>query len=114
MRNRNHIRDRYLGKRRSLIVKRKILFCIVIILLTGIVLAQASSIAEGIVSVAGNYDARVKLRETPRGKVIGQYYTGAHYTADEEKDGWVRKRWLGACDNRRTFRLDDEILSEGG
>ena len=31
----------------------------------------------------------MKLRETPRGKVIGQYYTGAHYTADEEKDGWV-------------------------
>lgn len=89
MRNRNHIRDRYLGKRRSLIVKRKILFCIVIMLLTGIVLAQASSIAEGIASVTGNYDARVKLRETPRGKVIGQYYTGAHYTADEEKDGWV-------------------------
>ena len=70
-------------------MKRKILFCIVIMLLTGIVLAQASSIAEGIVSVAGNYDARVKLRETPRGKVIGQYYTGAHYTADEEKDSWV-------------------------
>ena len=41
-------------------MKRKILFCIVIILLTGIVLAQASPIAEGIVSVAGNYDARVK------------------------------------------------------
>ena len=39
MRNRDHIRDRYLGKRRSLIVKRKILFCIVIMLLTGIVLA---------------------------------------------------------------------------
>ena len=89
MRNRNHIRDRYLGKRRSLIVKRKILFCIVIILLTGIVLAQASSIAEGIVSVAGNYDARVKLRETPGGKIIGQYYSGTHYSADEEKDGWV-------------------------
>ena len=51
-------------------MKRKILFCIVIMLLTGIVLAQASSIAEGMVSVAGNYDARVKLRETPRGKVI--------------------------------------------
>lgn len=58
-------------------MKRKILFCMVIMLLTGIVLAQASSIAEGIVSVTGNYDARVKLRETPRGKVIGQYYTGA-------------------------------------
>ena len=54
-------------------MKRKILFCIVIMLLTGIVLAQASSVAEGIVSAAGNYDARVKLRETPGGKVIGQY-----------------------------------------
>ena len=57
--------------------------------MAGIALAQAGSIAEGIVSVAGNYDARVKLRETPKGKIIGQYYHGAHYTADEEKDGWV-------------------------
>ena len=66
------------------------LFCFVIMLLTGIVLAQAGSSTEGIVYVVGqDTDARVKLRETPRGKVIGQYYSGAHYTADEEKDGWV-------------------------
>ena len=65
-------------------MKRKILFCLVIMLLTGIVMAQASSTTEGIVSVVGkDIDARVKLRETPRGKIIGQYYNGAHYTADE-------------------------------
>ena len=71
-------------------MKRKLLFCLVIMLLTGIAIAQASSTMEGIVSVVGkDIDARVKLRETPRGKIIGQYYNGAHYTADEEKDGWV-------------------------
>ncbi len=71
-------------------MKRKLLFCLVIMLLTGIAMAQASSTTEGIVSVVGkDIDARVKLRETPRGKIIGQYYNGAHYTADEEKDGWV-------------------------
>ena len=90
MRNSHHIRDRYLGKRRSLIVKRKFLFCLVMMLLTGIVLAQAGSSTEGIVYIVGqDTDARVKLRETPRGKIIGQYYSGTHYTADEEKDGWV-------------------------
>ena len=31
----------------------------------------------------------MKLRETPKGNVIGQYYTGTRYTADEEKDGWI-------------------------
>ena len=71
-------------------MKRKILFCLVIVLLAGIIPAQAGSATEGIVSVTGqDIDARVKLRETPRGKVIGQYYAGTHYTADEEKDGWV-------------------------
>ena len=90
MRNRYHIQDRYLGKRGSLIVRKKIIFCLILLLLAGISLAQASSTTEGIVSVAGkDIDARVKLRETPKGKIIGQYYNGAHYTADEEKDGWV-------------------------
>ena len=71
-------------------MERKILFCLVFILLTWIVPAQAGSTAEGIVSVVGkDIDARVKLRETPKGKIIGQYYSGTHYTADEEKDGWV-------------------------
>ena len=71
-------------------MKRKILFCLMFILLTGIVLARADSTTEGIIYIDGqNYDARVKLRETPRGKIIGQYYGGTHYTADEEKNGWV-------------------------
>ena len=71
-------------------MKRKILLCLVIMLLMGIVLAQADPATEGIIYVAGqDVDARVKLRETPKGKIIGQYYSGTHYTADEEKDGWV-------------------------
>ncbi len=84
------MQDRFLYEWRSMIVYRKIIFCFVLILLAGISLAQAGSATEGIVSVAGkDIDARVKLRETPKGKIIGQYYNGAHYTADEEKDGWV-------------------------
>ena len=71
-------------------MKRKILFCLVLILLTGVIPVQAGSPAEGIVYIVGqDVDARVKLRETPGGKVIGQYYGGTRYTADEEKDGWV-------------------------
>ena len=71
-------------------MKRKIIFCLAILLLAGIALARAGSSTEGIVYITGqDIDARVKLRETPRGKIIGQYYTGTHYTADEEKDGWV-------------------------
>ena len=58
--------------------------------LAEIVTAQAGPAAEGIVYIEGqNYDARVKLRETPKGKIIGQYYAGTHYTADGEKDGFV-------------------------
>ena len=71
-------------------MKRKVIFFLVIMLLTGIIPAQADSTTEGIIYIDGqNYDARVKLRETPRGKIIGQYYGGTHYTADEEKNGWV-------------------------
>ena len=89
-RNRNHLRDRCLGKKGALIVKTKILLCVAIMLLMVIAIAHASSTTEGIVSVVGkDLDARVKLRETPKGKIIGQYYYGAHYTADEEKNGWV-------------------------
>lgn len=43
-------------------------------LLMVIAIAHASSTTEGIVSVVGkDLDARVKLRETPKGKIIGQY-----------------------------------------
>ena len=71
-------------------MKTKILLCVAIMLLMVIAIAHASSTTEGIVSVVGkDLDARVKLRETPKGKIIGQYYYGAHYTADEEKNGWV-------------------------
>ncbi|MDO4838465.1 MAG: hypothetical protein Q4B32_08725 [Clostridia bacterium] len=61
-----------------------------ILLLAGILLTQVGFASEGIVYIAGQeIDARVKLRETPKGKIIGQYYSGAHYTSDEEKDGWA-------------------------
>ncbi|MDO4838462.1 MAG: hypothetical protein Q4B32_08710 [Clostridia bacterium] len=87
-------------------MKKKKVFFFVLFLVAGISLAQIAFAAEGIVYITGQEnDARVKLRETPRGKIIGQYYAGAHYTADEEKDGWV------TCNNRRTYRLDDENLS---
>lgn len=67
-----------------------VLFVLIILLLAGIVSVQAEPVAEGIVYVAGqDVDARVKLRETPKGNVIGQYYTGTRYTADEEKNGWM-------------------------
>ena len=73
-RNRNHLRDRCLGKKGALIVKTKILLCVAIMLLMVIAIAHASSTTEGIVSVVGkDLDARVKLRETPKGKIIGQY-----------------------------------------
>ena len=63
------------------------LLTIIIFLLAGTVAAHANSVTEGIVYISGqDIDARVKLRETPKGKIIGQYYTGTHYTADEEKD----------------------------
>ena len=85
-----HVRYLYKNIRRSPIVCKKIMLCLVLLLLAGISLAHAGSATEGYVYVDGqNYDARVKLRETPKGKIIGQYYTGAPYTADEEKDGWV-------------------------
>ena len=74
-RNRNHLRDRCLGKKGALIVQTKILLCVAIMLLMVIAIAHASSTTEGIVSVVGkDLDARVKLRETPKGKIIGQYY----------------------------------------
>ncbi|MBR0217152.1 MAG: hypothetical protein IJL96_09540, partial [Clostridia bacterium] len=73
-------------KRLGLVFLAAMLF----VILSGIGAAQASSVTEGIVSVAGkDIDARVKLRETPKGKIIGQYYHGAHYTADEEKGDWA-------------------------
>lgn len=71
-------------------MRKKMVFVFFLFLLAGISLAQAGFAAEGIVYITGQeIDARVKLRETPRGKIIGQYYSGAHYTADEEKDGWA-------------------------
>ena len=73
-------------KQLSIVLMTTMLF----VILSGIVKAQANSISEGMVSAASkDFDARVKLRETPKGKIIGQYYNGTHYTADEEKDGWV-------------------------
>ena len=91
-----------------------LLAAMLFVTLSGIVTAQANSITEGIVSVVGkDLDARVKLRETPKGKIIGQYYYGAHYTADEEKNGWVhvtiggRSGWMMKSylqDRKRTIR----------
>ena len=73
-------------KQLSIVLMTTMLF----VILSGIVKAQANSISEGMVSAASkDFDARVKLRETPKGKVIGQYYNGTHYTADKEKNGWV-------------------------
>lgn len=70
--------------------KKCVLFTLIFLLFAGSVSAQAGSVTEGIVYITGqNIDARVKLRETPRGKIIGQYYSGTYYTADEEKDGWT-------------------------
>ena len=80
-----------------------------IMLLTGIALAQAGSSIEGIVYAVGqDTDARVKLRETPRGKIIGQYYSGTHYTSDKEKDGWVHVSIGG-----RTGWMMKSYLQEG-
>ena len=77
--------------------------------MAGIVTVQASSTTEGIVYVTGqDVDARVKLRETPRGKIIGQYYAGTHYTADEEKDGWMHVTIGG-----RTGWMMGSYLQEG-
>ncbi len=71
-------------------MRKKMVFFFVLFLLAGISLAQVAFAAAGVIYITGQeIDARVKLRETPRGKIIGQYYAGAHYTADEEKDGWV-------------------------
>ncbi|MBR1683742.1 MAG: hypothetical protein IJ708_01295 [Clostridia bacterium] len=71
-------------------MKLFLLMIAAILSLTGVVTAGADSVYEGMIEVEGqDYDARVKLRETPNGKIIGQYYSGTHYTADEEKDGWV-------------------------
>lgn len=71
-------------------MKKKMVFFFILFLLAGISLVQAGFASEGIVYITGqDIDARVKLRETPKGKIIGQYYSGAHYTSDEEKDGWV-------------------------
>ena len=70
--------------------KRSFLIMLTILLMACFVHAQAGSITEGIVYIdEQDIDARVKLREKPKGKIIGQYYTGTHYTADEEKDGWA-------------------------
>ena len=85
------------------------LLTIIIFLLAGTVAAHANSVTEGIVYISGqDIDARVKLRETPKGKIIGQYYTGTHYTADEEKDGWVHVTIGG-----RTGWMMKSYLQEG-
>ena len=90
-------------------MSKKIMFCFVLLLLVGISLAHANSVTEGIVYITGqDIDARVKLRETPKGKIIGQYYTGTHYTADEEKDGWVHVTIGG-----RTGWMMKSYLQEG-
>lgn len=71
-------------------IRKCALFTLIFLLFAGIVSVQADSFTEGIVYITGqDVDARVKLRETPGGKIIGQYYTGAHYTADDEKNGWM-------------------------
>lgn len=76
--------------RRHGMIRKCVLFSLIFLLLAGIVSAQADSFTEGIVYITGqNIDARVKLRETPGGKIIGQYYAGTHYTADDEKNGWM-------------------------
>ena len=85
------------------------LLTIIIFLLAGTVAAHANSVTEGIVYISGqDIDARVKLRETPKGKIIGQYYTGTHYTSDEEKDGWVHVTIGG-----RTGWMMKSYLQEG-
>ena len=85
------------------------LLTIIIFLLAGTVAAHANSVTEGIVYISGqDIDARVKLRGTPKGKIIGQYYNGAHYTADEEKDGWVHVTIGG-----RTGWMMKSYLQEG-
>ena len=89
--------------------KQLFLLTIIILLLAGAVAAHANSVTEGIVYITEqDIDARVKLRETPKGKVIGQYYTGSHYTADEEKDGWVHVTIGG-----RTGWMMKSYLQEG-
>lgn len=71
-------------------IRKCAMFTLIFLLFAGIVSAQAVSFTEGIVYITGqDVDARVKLREKPGGEIIGQYYSGAHYTADEEKDGWM-------------------------
>ena len=90
-------------------MKKKILFCLMFILLAGVFPAQAGSCTEGIIYIVGqDVDARVKLRETPGGKIIGQYYSGTHYTADEEKDDWVHVTIGG-----RTGWMMKSYLQEG-
>ena len=88
--------------------KKTFVIAFLLLLLTWITMAQATAPAEGVIHIGLGYEARVELCETPQGRIIGQYYAGTHYTADEEKDGWVHVTIGG-----RTGWMMKSYLQEG-